>query len=97
MISIAFIADQAERHTGSLRITEGTILGCFTGWSTQRACTASSLQALVQDRRDSIPQPSEAAGIGRNWVQSMFSRDRAQLAGRARGTAVVGLFLPPSN
>ncbi|CAM6088951.1 unnamed protein product [Calypogeia fissa] len=57
----------------------------------QRASTASSLQAPAQDRKDSIPQASEAAGIGRSWVQSMFSRDRAQLAGRARGGAVTGV------
>jgi hypothetical protein len=62
----------------------------------QRATTVSSLQSQAQDGSKSIPpSPSEAAGIGRSWVQSMFSRDRAHLAGRARGPPVVGKLFTP--
>lgn len=35
---------------------------------------------------DESQQPVEAAGAGRSWVQSMFSRDRAALSGRNRRT-----------
>ncbi|KAH9556185.1 hypothetical protein CY35_07G012700 [Sphagnum magellanicum] len=52
-------------------------------------------QQLDQSRSDVNHQPSsEAAGIGRSWVQSMFSRDRAvqthsATAGRPRGSQSV--------
>ncbi|MCO5590562.1 hypothetical protein L7F22_044533 [Adiantum nelumboides] len=37
---------------------------------------------------DDAPQPVEAAGATRSWVQSMFSRDKAAIAGRnRRGTS----------
>lgn len=57
-------------------------------------------QQLDQSRSDVNHQPSsEAAGIGRSWVQSMFSRDRAvqthsATAGRPRGSqSVLGFWL----
>ncbi len=52
-------------------------------------------QQLDQSRSDVNHQPSsEAAGIGRSWVQSMFSRDRAvqthsATAGHPRGSQSV--------
>ena len=30
-----------------------------------------------KDATDEYQQPAEASGVGRNWVQSMFSRDTA--------------------
>lgn len=37
-----------------------------------------------QDTADSAQQSSEASVVGRSWVQSMFSRDRASSFSRVR-------------
>lgn len=51
----------------------------------QSASTLGLLSPRAQDASDDAQQPAEASGIGRSWVQSMFSRDtsiRAKSFGR---------------
>lgn len=61
--------------------------------------THQQQQNADNSTNDENQQPtSETAGIGRSWVHSMFSRDRAVLAqsaaaGRARGAPALGVAL----
>ncbi|KAL2624334.1 hypothetical protein R1flu_008579 [Riccia fluitans] len=61
-------------------------------------------QAKVEDHVETVAPSSETAGIGRSWVQSMFSRDRALQAGRSRngrdpmgGSSEASKSAPQSN
>ncbi|KAI5083987.1 hypothetical protein GOP47_0000156 [Adiantum capillus-veneris] len=47
---------------------------------------------------DETPQPVEAAGATRSWVQSMFSRDKAAIAGRSHhGTSDSNVLVANDN
>ncbi|KAI3463765.1 hypothetical protein Pfo_020428 [Paulownia fortunei] len=57
--------------------------GIYSGKS-QSVSTFGLPSPRPQDAVDSTQQSSEASGVGRSWVQSMFSRDRASSFSRVR-------------
>lgn len=60
----------------------------FAPTRSQPAYPGGTNQAQSRAIADEAQQPVEAAGAGRSWVQSMFSRDKAALSGRnRRGTS----------
>lgn len=60
----------------------------FTPMRSQTAYSGGTNQAQSHALADEAQQLVEAAGTTRSWVQTMFSRDKAALAGRnRRGTS----------
>ncbi|XP_051119738.1 DENN domain and WD repeat-containing protein SCD1 [Andrographis paniculata] len=57
--------------------------GIYSG-KTQSASSFGLPSPRPQHAADSTQQSSEASGVGRSWVQSMFSRDRASSFSRVR-------------
>lgn len=60
-------------HIQQLRVAYWGI----TSIKTQSISSLGLLSPRSKDGTDENQQPAEASGVGRSWVQSMFSRDTA--------------------